>query len=61
MMRAALLLTLLSLTACESRIDIPGSVSAAEREQSNDAAAMLDANSVDANALHIESQNNTHS
>ena len=56
-----MLLTLLSLTACESRIDIPGSVSAAEKEQLNDAAAMLDANSVDANAVDIESQDKTYS
>ncbi len=41
----------LLLAACSSQPDAPGAVTADEARQLNDAAAMLDANSVDANAL----------
>ncbi len=39
------------LAACSSHGDQPGAVTADEARQLNDAAAMLDANSVDANAV----------
>ncbi|WP_242008128.1 hypothetical protein [Sphingomonas ginsenosidivorax] len=44
-------LAFLLLTACSAQPDAPGAVTANEARQLNDAAAMLDANSVDANAL----------
>ena len=44
---------LLALAACSAHPDDPGAVSADEAQQLNDAAAMLDANSVDANAVLI--------
>ncbi|WP_267383373.1 hypothetical protein [Sphingomonas sp. GC_Shp_2] len=40
-----------ALAACSSHTDQPGAVTADEARQLNDAAAMLDANSVDANAV----------
>lgn len=46
MLAAALL-----LAACSGGKDQPGAVTADEARQLNDAAAMLDANSVDANAV----------
>ena len=51
--RAALagpLLAGLAIAGCSSHGDQPGTVTADEARQLNDAAAMLDANSVDANA-----------
>ncbi|WP_375395629.1 hypothetical protein [uncultured Sphingomonas sp.] len=39
------------LAACSSHGDQPGAVTADEARQLNDAAAMLDANSMDANAV----------
>ena len=42
----ALLVALLALGACSSHRDQPGAVSADEARQLNDAAAMLDANSM---------------
>ena len=47
----AALLPLLLLVACHSEDSVPGATSPAEAEQLNDAAAMLDANSVDINAV----------
>lgn len=41
----------LFLAACSAQPDTPGGVTADEARQLNDAAAMLDANSVDANAV----------
>ena len=41
----------LLLAACSSHSDAPGSTTADEARQLNDAAEMLDANSVDADAL----------
>jgi hypothetical protein len=41
----------LLLAACSSQPDAPGATTADEARQLDDAAAMLDANSVDANAL----------
>jgi outer membrane biogenesis lipoprotein LolB len=41
----------LLLTACARDPEQPGGVTAEEAQQLNDAAAMLDANSMDANAL----------
>ena len=57
MMKAAVLAPLLLLAACGSHDDAPGSVTQGEADQLNDAAAMLDANSVDANAVVIEGEN----
>ena len=42
---------LASVAACSSGSNAPGAVSADEQAQLNDAAAMLDANSIDANSL----------
>ncbi|VVT02197.1 conserved hypothetical protein [Sphingomonas sp. EC-HK361] len=42
---------LLVAAACSSQPDDPGAVTPEEAQQLNDAAAMLDANSVDANAV----------
>ena len=53
-MRSRLAFALLifgALGGCSSRGDQPGAVTADEARQLNDAAAMLDANSVDANAV----------
>ena len=47
----ATLMPLLCLVACHSAESTPGAASPAETEQLNDAAAMLDANSVDINAV----------
>lgn len=44
----------LLLAACSAQPDSPGDVTADEARQLNDAAAMLDANSVDANALDTD-------
>lgn len=41
---------LLALAACSSQPDDPGAVTPEEAQQLNDAAAMLDADSVDANS-----------
>ena len=51
--RAVLLAPLLLLAACGQRADDPGlgGLSHSEASQLNDAAAMLDANSVSANAV----------
>ena len=47
----------LALAACSSANDAPGAVTADEARQLNEAAAMLDANSVDAGAVTVnESQ-----
>ena len=51
MKRWATLLPLLFLAACHSADSTPGATNPAEAEQLNDAAAMLDANSVDINAV----------
>ena len=51
-MRATLLLPLL-LLACSHQPDPPAGLSADDQAQLNDAAAMLDANSVDLNAVTI--------
>ena len=48
---AALLPAMLSLTACSAEPDQPGGVTAEEARQLNEAAAMLDANSMDADTL----------
>jgi hypothetical protein len=51
-LRLAALLPLALLGACgESEPADPGGISAGEAQELNDAAAMLDANAVDANAL----------
>jgi hypothetical protein len=47
----ATLLPLFFLVACHSAESTPGAETPAEAEQLNDAAAMLDANSVDINAV----------
>ena len=50
----------LMLAACSGRTsDEPGAVTADEAAQLNDAAAMLDANSVDANALDADTNEST--
>lgn len=51
------LAALLLLAACGSGDPTPGSVSPSEAQQLNDAAAMLDANSVDINAVDIDGEN----
>jgi hypothetical protein len=48
------LLPLLLLAACSSQLDDPGAVTADENRRLDEAAAMLDANSVDLNALDGE-------
>ena len=48
---AAAALALASLAACSRGGDDPGAVSADEAAQLNDAAAMLDANSIDLDAV----------
>jgi hypothetical protein len=54
-MRAVMLLLPLLLAGCGSgSSDTPGAVTPGEAQALNDAAAMLDANSVDANAATIE-------
>ena len=53
-MRALLLLLL--LTACSGQPDPAGEVTADETRELNDAAAMLDANSVDAAAVANEEE-----
>ena len=45
------LVAVVALGACSSHGDQPGAVTADDARQLNDAAAMLDANSVDANAV----------
>lgn len=47
----------LLLAACGSGDPTPGSVSPGEAQQLNDAAEMLDANSVDINAVSIDGGN----
>ena len=47
----ALLTAMLSLAACSAEPDQPGGVTAEEARQLNEAAAMLDANSMDADTL----------
>jgi len=51
MKRLSTLLPLLFLVGCHSADSTPGAATPAEAEQLNDAAAMLDANSVDINAV----------
>ena len=46
-------LPLLLLAACQGGDSRPGATSASEEQGLNDAAAMLDANSVDANAVNL--------
>jgi hypothetical protein len=61
MIRILTAAALLSLAACSSQ-DQPKGLSAAENDQLNEAAAMLDANAVDLNALapsDVEAQNPT--
>ncbi len=48
-------LPLLLLAACQGDDSAPGATSASEEQGLNDAAAMLDANSVDANAVTLNS------
>lgn len=48
---AALLPALMCLAACSAEPEQPGGVTADEARQLNEAAAMLDAGSMDANAL----------
>ncbi|QNA84422.1 hypothetical protein G4G27_10790 [Sphingomonas sp. So64.6b] len=48
------LVALLLLSACGGAPDTPGAVTSGEAQALNDAAAMLDANSVDANAMNVE-------
>lgn len=50
MIRILMTAALLALPACSSH-DQPQGLSAAENDQLNDAAAMLDANAVDLNAM----------
>ena len=50
MIRILMTAALLTLAACSSN-DQPKGLSAAENDQLNDAAAMLDANAVDLNAM----------
>ena len=51
MKRLATLLPLVLLVACHSADSTPGAANPAEAEALNDAAAMLDANSIDINAV----------
>ena len=51
MTRAALIVVALLLAACSAEPDRPGGVTADEARQLNDAAAMLDNDSVSADAL----------
>ena len=51
------LAAILLLAACSSGDDAPGATSQSEQQALNDAAAMLDANSVDANAVTIDGEN----
>ena len=55
--KPAALAAFLLLAACGARDDAPGAVSQSEQQQLNDAAAMLDANSVDANAVSVDGDN----
>jgi hypothetical protein len=55
-LRATLALPLL-LAACGRADDAPGATSAGEAQSLNEAAAMLDANSVDLNSLDLEGDN----
>ena len=48
-------LPLLLLAACQRGDSAPGATSASEEQGLNDAAAMLDANSVDVNAVYFNS------
>lgn len=48
---------LLLLAGCGGAKDDPGTTSPADERALNDAAAMLDANSVDANAVAIDGEN----
>ncbi len=49
-------LPFLMLAACSSHADDPHAVTADEARQLNEAAAMLDANSVDADALDADNE-----
>jgi hypothetical protein len=51
MSRGATFLPLLFLVACHSADSTPGAATPAEAQQLNDAAAALDANSVNSNAV----------
>lgn len=53
------LAALLLVAACSRGGEQPGTVSADDQRQLNEAAAMLDANSVDANALPAPGTGNT--
>ncbi|MEG3085899.1 hypothetical protein [Sphingomonas sp. PB4P5] len=53
----AALAAILLLAACGADDNAPGAVSQSEQQQLDDAAAMLDANSVDANAVSIDGEN----
>ena len=55
--KPAALAAFLLLAACSAGDDAPGAVSQSEQQQLNDAAAMLDANSVDANAVSFDGEN----
>jgi hypothetical protein len=56
-LKPAALAVFLLLAACGSGDDAPGAVSQSEQQQLNDAAAMLDANSVDADAVSMDGEN----
>jgi hypothetical protein len=55
--KPAAALAALLLAACGPSDDAPGDVSQSEAQALNDAAAMLDANSVDANAVSVDGEN----
>ncbi|MEO6215846.1 MAG: hypothetical protein ABIO86_07435 [Sphingomonas sp.] len=55
MKRLSMLLPALFLVGCQGADSTPGAANPAEAEQLNDAAAMLDANSVDINAVTANS------
>jgi hypothetical protein len=56
-MRLLIPLLALALAACGSADDAPGGVSAEEARELNEAAAMLDVNSVSADAVATEAEN----
>ena len=58
-MRLTLLLLPLALAACGSGKNDPGGVSPGEARQLNDAAAMLDANSVTAETIDVPGPDDT--
>jgi hypothetical protein len=55
--KPAAALAALLLAACGPSDDAHGDVSQSEAQALNDAAAMLDANSVDANAVSVDGEN----